>query len=546
MHPLKKDGDYPYSMLIPAHPYSLLRGSMTFLHKSVLHTFLFASFPILSLLSHNFQQIQTRVVIIPLAVSLAFAYVILGVMRLIFRDWLRAAWVSTIIVLFFFTYGHLYRALEDIQIFGVFLGRHRVLVPLSLAVLAGSVWWGARRKTNLHETTFFLNVFAILAIGITLFQMGSIAVRQAGSLHENPFLQAPSQKLTLPGDQAPDIYYIILDSYARDDALLSDFGFDNSQFTGQLREMGFFVADCARSNYPWTRLSLVSSLNMTYLETPEQLGGKDGVLLPLMLKNNRVRKLLEESGYTTVAFETGFIWSEWSDADHYISTPNSMSITRMLEPFISLFSRQTAFKVVDDFFPDLVGNQIDLSTAERQYQRQIYILDRLETVPSISGPKFVFAHIILPHQPYVFAADGSFLEDADYRSKDGEPANQEYHTKGYLNQLQYANSRMIPFLQKIMSESDRPAVIILQGDHGARGKNRHKILNAYYFPDREYGLMNNSISPINTFRVIFNTYFGTHFERLPDLSFISQDELSNRLSPVEEDSLYCLSINDNK
>jgi hypothetical protein len=39
-------------------------------------------------------------------------------------------------------------------------------------------------------------------------------------------------------------------------------------------------------------------------------------------------------------------------------------------------------------------------------------------------------------------------------------------------------------------------------------------------PGTEHKAMNQNITPVNTFRVIFNTYFGTHFEYLDDKSFI--------------------------
>src|SRR5690606_9774336 len=63
----------------------------------------------------------------------------------------------------------------------------------------------------------------------------------------------------------PDIYYVIMDGYARSDTLKRDYGYDNSQFEGFLKEKGFHVIEDSRSNYRWTFLSLASSLNMEHL-----------------------------------------------------------------------------------------------------------------------------------------------------------------------------------------------------------------------------------------------------------------------------------------
>ena len=43
-------------------------------------------------------------------------------------------------------------------------------------------------------------------------------------------------------ENAPDIYYLVLDGYGRSNVLLSDYGFDNSEMIAALRDRGF--SDC--------------------------------------------------------------------------------------------------------------------------------------------------------------------------------------------------------------------------------------------------------------------------------------------------------------
>src|SRR5690606_15214951 len=66
--------------------------------------------------------------------------------------------------------------------------------------------------------------------------------------------------------EKPDIYYIIPDAYCRQDVLQNLFAHDNSEFVNYLRSRGFYVADQSCSNYPYTFLSVPSSLNLRYLD----------------------------------------------------------------------------------------------------------------------------------------------------------------------------------------------------------------------------------------------------------------------------------------
>jgi hypothetical protein len=81
---------------------------------------------------------------------------------------------------------------------------------------------------------------------------------------DRPPAQAAS--LTLPPGRPPDVYFLVVDGYARQDTLSKVYGLDNSPFLGFLRDHGFYVADAARSNYAQTGLSFSSSLNMNYLD----------------------------------------------------------------------------------------------------------------------------------------------------------------------------------------------------------------------------------------------------------------------------------------
>jgi hypothetical protein len=338
-----------------------------------------------------------------------------------------------------------------------------------------------------------------------------------------------SEQLQLPeGGPAPDIYYIILDAYTRQDVLQEVFDYDNSQFLDALTEIGFYVARCSQSNYAQTELSLASTFNLNYLEELGEdfvAGSADRSGLWPLLRHGKVRSLLEDLGYTIVAFDTGFYWIMWMDADVYLSPPGEGSSSALfhlggLNGFEAMFLRSTAVLVLTD--AALKFDLLERVLPDVDYPRKIwrekalFTLSQLafDKVPSIQGPKFVYAHVILPHPPYVFGPNGEVVEE---RLDDMD-------IPGYRGQLIFTNAQIQPILHELIELSEREPVIILQGDHGLRftPEERMAILNAYYLPGNASDQLYPTISPVNSFRLVFNSYFGAEYELLEDVSYFSK------------------------
>lgn len=158
-----------------------------------------------------------------------------------------------------------------------------------------------------------------------------------------------------------------------------------------------------------------------------------------------------------------------------------------------------------------------------------------ERLADSTSPKFVFVHIIAPHPPFVFDQVGNPIQpDWEYTIFDYNKATRGIfnYIEGYREQLAYINQLTITTIDKILETSPSPPVIILQADHGPGSlygstvetsclKERLSILNAYYLPSGNTGVLYPSITPVNTFRVIFNTYLGTQLELLADIIYFS-------------------------
>jgi hypothetical protein len=117
---------------------------------------------------------------------------------------------------------------------------------------------------------------------------------------------------------------------------------------------------------------------------------------------------------------------------------------------------------------------------------------------------------VAPHAPFVFLPDGKY---STVRSPD----------TGYPDEIAYLDTRILKIVQTILANSATPPVIVIQGDHGWDAATRMTILNAYYLPGGGSQRLYPTITPVNTFRVIFNQYFGGSYPMLPDKSYYSSD-----------------------
>jgi hypothetical protein len=506
-----------------------------------LHPFLFGAYAIVALLANNISQVYLNIAIRSLVVVPLTTFIALVLLRLVLKDWHKAAMIVSIWVIFFFSYGHLYNALEDVTIFGFVIGRHRFLLLLWFAIFIFGSWWAIKSGSKRFAATRILNLIAVVALVFPVIQILSFHLqgstsfqKEAGDLYPETTEQEVVN-LQMPEEGVPpDIYYIILDMYVRDDVLLESFHYDNSPFLESLIEKGFFVARCSQSNYPNTPLSLSSSLNLNYLETfaQEVIDKKlDHYQLEPFVKENLVRRELSNLGYTIVNVESGFFLTEWKDADIYLQRKEETVLQSLafggLNEFESMLLYSTAgmlFNEVRSLRSQMLVPLLDQPYIERRNQI-LYALDALGTIATSPGPKFVFVHIVAPHPPFVFGPNGEFFPRTTplTLNQDVEDRNWDRYVEGYTGQVTFLNEKVLVAIQNILANSATPPIIVLQSDHGttrlAEDRARVAILNAYYLPGGEQNLY-HSITPVNSFRIIFNTYFGGNYNLLEDISYL--------------------------
>jgi hypothetical protein len=324
------------------------------------------------------------------------------------------------------------------------------------------------------------------------------------------------------------------------------YGYDNTGFIEFLESRGFFIAERATSNYSRTILSLSSSLNFAYLDPLARSVGEETTnLKPLrsILEDNRARRLLSELGYRFVAIRSGFQNTDLKNADIYL-TPGQRG------EFEAALVRTTAASPVYSWLLRVSERAADVER-ENDRRRIEYILDTLPETLEYDFPVFVFAHIIAPHPPFVYDADG---EDAvqgryfAYKSANDlihpEGLTRETYARLFVDQLVYINKRVESLVESLIAGSRVPPVIILRGDHGPGTFSHHSrldftyladrlsILFAIHMPGRRSEALYDSMTPVNALPIVFNELFDGNFELRGDRNFYTTREYPYRFIEV--------------
>jgi hypothetical protein len=502
----------------------------------ILHPFLFALSPILYFFSINKEELSpgNSDFLVALAISLLVTGIMWAVLSVILKNKQKAVVIVSLFVLLFFSYGHVRKLLGEfnLQIGSFNFGPDKTLLSAWGGILLLGSFLSFKTKKNLRTLTSFLNVVAISLVLIPLTDIipyelktgrATLPTSQESAVTEEATEITPEEAAKLP-----DIYYLVFDRYANETILKEHFNFDNSEFINHLKEKGFYVASKACANYPRTFESLASSLNMEYLGyLTEQLGEDFSSRAPVyeMLQDYKVWRFLKKRGYQFIHFGD---WYPATKKNKFADININYSINVGSE-FNTVFLRTTLY------YP--IARKISLDTPERETtrKRHLYKFEKLAEIPEIDGPKFIFAHMLIPHSPYVFDKDGNPIKE--------EQEKQKSSIENYTNQLIFTNKKIEELINELLTKSTKPPIIIIQSDEGpftpewskSSGpedwreltnealKVHIRIINAYYLPDVPKDVLYPSMSPVNSFRTIFNLYFGTKFELLPDKNYIFQD-----------------------
>lgn len=480
-----------------------------------LHPMLFGAFFVVYLFAQNVDEAELSDGVRPLLLVMGVAAALLAIATLLYRNARKAAIAASTLVILFFSYRYVITPLRRVHLGDFVLGAHRIWLPIFGALAVTGIVMAARASTRLPGLTKGLNFVAAAMVVINVGRIGVYKVRSGEPADVTPAFAYPHAP-NAAGGERPDIYYIVFDRYGGRDALKEQFGFDNTPFLNQLRSKGFYVAN-SRANYSGTFWSLASSLNMNYLDSLASNNESQGDVGPLRqaIRYNAVARFLKEEGHRYI-----HIGSWWGPTAKSPLADVNVKM-RSLSEFSSVLYETTVL--------DPIGKEVSekLDFRHREYNRVRFQFDQVQASRDVAGPKFVFAHILAPHEPFIFERDGRFVEKAVFASRT--------KTESYLEQLRYVNTRIQQVVEHLL-EGSKDTVIILQSDEGPYEgpsdwrtatrdvlRRKYPILNAYYLPGVKDPGLYPTITPVNTFRTVFNLYFDAGLPTLPDRSYAWRD-----------------------
>jgi hypothetical protein len=512
------------------------------------HVLLIAAYPVLQLFGYNIEEVPLAHVVSPLFVTIGTGVIVWALAWPVFRSLSRSAIVASITVppLLFFEPLH-----DFVTNLSPLLGRPSVFAGLSVVLCLGLLFSVRSVKSAAIEAlTRAFNVFAVTIVLVALFPIVRFyAWDRAGS---DASVEIPSrfeiESWSCQVGSCPDIYYLVLDGYGREDALRAAYGIQNEPFLSALRAGGFLVARRSTANYSNTMPSLRSALNMDYEHAPQ-----DGTT-SLRVDINLAVVLLRELGYDYILVPSGLpatSSSPLADVTLDVGTTQSelaaLTLERSVLGAVIQSNRQKTSQLID-------GGMVESLDGALQWHRHIEeSFQAIGDIPVGGGPKFVFAHIVSPHPPYVFDRNGDLPPDSQMSDLSDLEAQNIWDSPKFAGQLSYLNRLVLELVERIQAVATSPPVIIIQGDHGSYRfgetgsqanpsdrllAERMSILFAVLAPPGITEQFYDEITPVNVFRALFRGLFGAPVPFLDDRNYWSYVDPPREVSDVVQEPAF--------
>ncbi len=470
--------------------------------RNIFYVFLISTFPSTYLYVQNIQEVSLRRVAPPILINLFVTAFLWFICSFIWNEVYKKAIIIFLLLIIIEHYGLIFDFLQNIAIGFDYSLNHLILIPVLISCWVYCAIQISKSKQSYVLVNRTLNfavslVFCWNLANIFFFHLPLLCK----SYKEQTNLQNEISK-TFKSNKNPDIYYIIFDEFASIESMQNLFHYDASKLSEKLQMEGFYFASQSRGLYAFTQFSLASSLNMQ--RVPK---GSDPYQ---MVRESRVVHFLKRNGYRIIdlSSDSNLRFAEADERYSYSLAHISIFFDKY---YYSLFE----WSILCYFSEEWAKKRSELS--KYFYDETLYFLHTLQAVVKLNSPKFVFVHLVCPHEPFVFDRYGH-MQDLNHLY---DHSNRKY----YLEQYIFMSEQMLKVSKYIIQHSSQPPIIILQADHGYRGELGRggskippseilKIFNMLYLPRFPVDDFDPSLSPINTFRLIFNFYFGQHLPLL--------------------------------
>lgn len=494
-----------------------------------LHPFILGIFPILWLYINNIDQLTWKDVSITLFIIICLILLLYIIISYFLYDFSKAAIFSSLFLLLFFSYNHVFNSIIK-NINSTFINSIILFTIFGFFILLFLFLKNSKSNFLVINKAFsIIGITSLTSLGyfwlINEVQIPRDNIAQFVSYWRNTN-HTNNISLSTP-DVKPNIFYIILDAMGGSEILKTRYNIDISQQLNELENLNFSLPKNTYSNYGITSYSLASSLNFMYLSDLSHTIGittTSAIPLEIMIEYNKIFQILKEQGYKIAVFSDEYTITDITTSDIY------------LKPGFFTFNAFQYELIQTTPLPQLSSIFLKSSLYDKHRNKIQFTFDQLELLSKEIGPLFVFAHIMAPHPPFVYDSQGNHIQpNRDFSMDDGidfiKSASEKEYLSGYGQQAIYILDKTIYTANKLIENSNSPPIIIIQGDHGPRSimdwssmensdlNEAMSIANYFYFPDSDYDCLYNGITPVNTFRIILNQFFGGNLELLNDKIF---------------------------
>jgi hypothetical protein len=488
-----------------------------FLTRWPLHPLLFAAYAVLFLYAANVAEVLPDHVVSPLAWAVGCAAAVLLVAALLTRSARRGAIVATAVVLAVAYLGHLASLVADMVDEPV---PDWVWLGVAAGIVVAATVYALRAKGSLATVTAVLNVFAIVLVAIALVTIvPSETSRVVRASEGEPVSTTLLPEATRVPDR--DIFFIVLDRYGSAWSLEHGFGVAGS-LPADLADRGFQVIPGARANFHASDFSIATMLEMDLVTDHVAVDPPSIDRTPVRqrLARHQVGRFLRASGYRYV-----HIGGWWEPTRRSPIADEILALGKTTE-FESVLHEATVMPMLERTLGLARG---DTHARDQHRDMARFAFRQLEQLADAPGRTFVFAHLLMPHPPYVLGEGGRVIYADEAKARPESELMQE--------QLDYTNERVRSIVDALLAgPEERDPIIVITGDEGpylcyeldcVDGSDedygiRLGVLRAYYLPGIDYVVPPDD-SGINVFRMILREYFGVDLPDLPNRSYTWAD-----------------------
>ncbi len=431
--------------------------------------------------------------------------------KIILKDWHKSSILTTCLLCIYFFTGPLMKEFKDVPFLHFFF-KYSVFIPVVFILLILLHVQLFKSKKSLKKIHLFLSVMFLLLLLIEFSQYaikGPIALKKRNTIELKNDVQ-----LTLPNkttDSLPDIYFFIFDEHPSSKSLNSLFNYNNFALDSGLSKLDFKVSANATSQFPYTTPSIYSlmGLNEFHSDAAFEFTFKEIWAIDKNLTNNKLIPFFQNNGYKFINASIFDMKNAPSQVRNYLDWNTAEDMIRK-QTIFNRIKEDLSWNYTNLFKRKFIGDLNLKIKKEVDYTNRIVQLIDSCLLAKQNNPKLFYGHFHLPHDTYKYDRKGNVIQWT-YETY----LNSYTSAATYLAQLEYTRKFIIDLAIKIKNKNNRPAIIIIQGDHGYRMFDQNKfpldyklkIFSAIYFPDHDYSQVSDSLFSPNTFRIILNKYF---------------------------------------